>query len=63
MKHFYFALFEFENNVTEAQGKRIVAAMNEFKDAFNTVGKAQYYKIKKESEYRRVEKEIQEQLK
>lgn len=59
MKNYYFATMEFETDgISQAQGNRLVAAMNELKDAAAPIGKASYFQVANGEEYRRVEKEI-----
>lgn len=63
MKSYYFALIEFETEgVSQAQGNRAVAAMNELKDAFQPIGEASFYQVANGAEFLRVKKEIKQGL-
>ena len=64
MKNYYFAMMEFEtDSISQAQGNRLVAAMNELKDAAAPIGKASYFQVASADEYCRVEKEIRRNAK
>jgi hypothetical protein len=62
MKSFYVALIEVEQKVEEVQGKRFVAAMNEFKASGEDIGNVTYYQVRDEHQYRKAEKEFKAQV-
>jgi len=55
---FYVALIEVEKSVTEEQGKRFVAAMNELKASGDVIGNVTYFEVSNESEFRKAEQEL-----
>jgi hypothetical protein len=56
---FYFALIEIaEDKLDETSGNRFVKAMKELKESCNGFGKCTYHEVSKESEYRRIEREL-----
>lgn len=64
MKNYYFAMMEFETEgISQAQGNRLVAAMNELKDASAPIGKASFYQVANGDQYRKTEAEIKAGLK
>jgi len=60
---FYFALMELDTDkVNEKNGMRIVSAMEELKTAFAGIGEVTYVEVAQEMEYRRVERELKQQV-
>jgi hypothetical protein len=56
---FYFAMIEIdETRLDDISGNRFVKAMTELKCSSADFGKCTYHEVAKESEYRRVEKEL-----
>ena len=56
---YYFALIEIdEKKLDEISGNVYVKAMNNLKESCTGFGKCTYLEVAKESEYRRVEKEL-----
>lgn len=62
MKSFFVALIEADTHCEENEGKRFVAAMNEFKEAGKAIGNVTYYQVRDERQYRKAEKEFKAQV-
>ena len=61
---FYIAMFEMdETKIKEQQANHIFSAMTELKTALTPGGKLAYYEVKSESQYRKAERELKENLK
>ena len=60
---FYIGLIEIDQHVEESEGQRFVNAMNELKAASDAIGKATYFKVSNEKEYRKAEGELKSRVK
>jgi hypothetical protein len=59
---FYFAMIEIDDKtITDVQGEHLALAMNELK-ASCTPGRCSYYEVALESQYRKAEWEIKQQV-